>query len=106
VHHPLCDVARCGSLRCGSLRCGAQVAVPLQALLGDARAPSTIDYLSLDVEGAEALVLAPSFPFGAGAGQYAFRVLTIERPSAGLIKRLWANQYAFVCTVAAYGELM
>ena len=52
-------------------------AVPLWELLDKITAPTTIDYLSLDVEGAEWMVLR-DFPFD----RYCFRCMTIERGAA------------------------
>ncbi len=50
--------------------------------------PRVIDYLSLDVEGAEDLVMA-SFPFD----EYQFLALTVERPTERLSKVLEDNGY-------------
>lgn len=50
--------------------------------------PKTIDYLSLDVEGAE-LFIMQSFPFR----EYQFSVLTVERPSEELTALLEKNGY-------------
>lgn len=52
---------------------------PLAALLDEAGAPSVIDFLSIDVEGAEYRVLK-NFPFS----RYRFEALTIERPTREL----------------------
>ena len=53
--------------------------------------PKVIDYLSLDVEGAEEFIME-SFPFE----EYRFNVLTVERPSAELSDILNANAYTFL----------
>lgn len=50
--------------------------ISLAALLDRNSAPSRIDYLSLDIEGSEELVLR-NFPFD----RYVFNVITIERPN-------------------------
>jgi len=50
--------------------------VPVRKVLKDFEAPQTIDYLSLDVEGAEDLVLS-SFPFDT----HTVLVISIERPT-------------------------
>ena len=50
--------------------------VSFEQLLGHAEVPRVIDYLSLDIEGAEALALR-SFPFG----RYAIRVISVEHGS-------------------------
>ena len=51
--------------------------VALADILTDANAPSTIDYLSLDIEGAEYDALS-TFP----CTKYQFTVMTVERPEA------------------------
>jgi hypothetical protein len=53
--------------------------------------PKVIDYLSLDVEGAEEFIMQ-SFPFS----QYRFNVLTVERPSDALKSLLETNGYVFL----------
>ena len=53
--------------------------------------PNKIDYLSLDVEGAEELIMN-DFPFD----QYQFDVLTIERVSVDLENLLKRNGYVLV----------
>ncbi len=55
----------------------------LASILHDVGAPPVIDYLSLDVEGAENRVLA-GFPFH----EFAVRLMTIERPPPALESRL------------------
>lgn len=64
---------------------------PLEEVLEEASAPSVIDYLSLDVEGAEERVLA-QFPFE----KYLFRCMTIERPNARLRGILSTAGYVIV----------
>lgn len=49
--------------------------VTLEEVLDRFDAPSVIDYLSLNVEGAETYVMA-GFPFH----KYMFKVMTVERP--------------------------
>ena len=63
----------------------------LAALLATNNAPSTIDYLSIDVEGAEERILA-DFNFDA----YTFRTITIERPSQRLRSILQDNGYLLI----------
>lgn len=53
--------------------------------------PKKIDYLSLDVEGAE-LFIMQSFPFD----EYRFSVLTVERPSDELKSLLESHDYKFL----------
>ena len=64
----------------------------LQSVLREASAPPVIDFLSLDVEGAESAVLSPSFTWS----EYTFLVLIIERPPPDLNARLFAHGYLFV----------
>jgi FkbM family methyltransferase len=64
---------------------------PLIHVLDQHHAPRVIDYLSLDVEGAEERVLL-NFPFD----RYTFRCMTIERPTPALNQRLFAAGYVFV----------
>ena len=64
----------------------------LQDVLREANAPHVIDFLSLDVEGAESAVLSPSFPWG----QYTFLTISIERAPPDLNARLFAHGYLFV----------
>ena len=69
------------------------VAVPFGTILRSMDAPTTIDYLSLDVEGAEDYVMA-SFPFDT----YAISLITVEATSGQLTHRLRANGYELLCT--------
>jgi hypothetical protein len=88
----------------GSIRAGWReqqlVTVALHDLLRYVNAPSVIDYLSLDVEGAEEGVLGPHFPFA----QFTFLSLTVERPSSTLRERLRAHSYLFVGEHGCYGD--
>jgi FkbM family methyltransferase len=52
---------------------------PLADILEEAQAPAVIDFLSMDVEGAEYRILK-SFPFD----RFTFRAITIERPTRKL----------------------
>jgi len=63
----------------------------LADILAACGAPATIDYLSMDVEGAEERILL-GFPFE----QYVFRCITIERPKAALRARLSRQGYVVV----------
>jgi hypothetical protein len=60
----------------------------LKSILKKFNAPAMIDYLSLDVEGAE-LFIMKDFPFD----EYKFKVLTIERPKDQLLALLENNGY-------------
>jgi len=64
---------------------------PLAELLADVGAPPIINYFSLDVEGAESIVLQ-GFPWD----KYTFQVLTVERPKDDLKKILRSKGYHFV----------
>ena len=63
----------------------------LEYVLDKFNAPKVIDYLSLDVEGAEERILC-NFPFD----KYTFLAMTIERPTPELEKILFDNGYVFV----------
>lgn len=54
-------------------------------------APSVMEYLSLDIEGAEYLVMK-DFPFD----RYKFKVMTVERPSQELTDLLFENGYLYL----------
>jgi len=63
----------------------------LAEILGTENAPHEIDYLSIDVEGAEERVLL-GFPFD----EYRFRCMTVERPAPRLREALARNGYLSV----------
>jgi FkbM family methyltransferase len=63
----------------------------LTSILDDAKAPNRIDYLSVDVEGAESRVFR-----GLDWDQYAFSCMTIERPSEDLRDALADHSYTLV----------
>jgi hypothetical protein len=64
----------------------------LCSILDEVQAPTTIQYLSLDVEGAEERILR-SFPFD----RYKFLAMTVERPTPELNRILLdVNCYTFV----------
>ena len=74
-----------------SERKAARPAETLEDVLARCEAPAVIDYLSLDVEGAELRVLG-SFPFD----RYTFLAMTVERVSEALHGVLTQNDYVFV----------
>jgi FkbM family methyltransferase len=83
---------------------GNLVTVPtstLQDILEQANAPHTIDFLSLDVEGAEWLAMK-DFDFK----RFSFLVVIVERPQENLRNLLRAHRYQFVGLLsnAAHGE--
>lgn len=67
------------------------ISKPLEAILKDVNAPSVIDYLSIDIEGAEYYALK-NFPFH----KYTFRAITIERPNKLLQELLALKGYVVV----------
>ncbi len=73
--------------------------VPLEEIFQRNDAPKTIDYFSLDVEGAESIVMM-DFPFQ----KYKFRILSIERPKHELKQRLESNDYVFLRETGGFGE--
>lgn len=64
---------------------------PLSTILEEHNAPNVIDFLSLDVEGAETRILR-NFPFN----KYKFLAMCIERPTPELNNILFKNDYVFV----------
>jgi len=66
-------------------------ALPLVEVLEAHGVPKTIDYLSIDIEGAEDRALL-GFPFE----RYTFNCLTVERPSAALRERFRQADYLLV----------
>ena len=70
----------------------AGITTSLVSIMDHFHAPSVIDYLSLDVEGAEESVLR-GFDFL----RFSVRVMTIERPSAALANLLVRWNYHYVC---------
>ena len=75
--------------------------VPLVDVLQKYHVPQTIDYMSLDVEGAEYLIMQ-DFPFDT----YTIRVMTIERPTPELIKLLHQHDYLQLKELAWWGETL
>lgn len=75
--------------------------VPIKDVLKRFNVPKTIDYLSLDIEGAEYLVMK-NFPFD----EYHIKVLTVERPNKELKKLLEINGYIMVKSLAWWGETL
>jgi len=63
--------------------------------------PTVIDYISLDVEGAEDLVMS-SFPFS----KYRFNIMTVERPSDMLTTILTVNGYVLLKTIKKNTETL
>ena len=63
--------------------------------------PLMIDYFSIDVEGAEEMILE-SFPFD----RYKFSVMTIERPSRLTHRQLRKEGYTFIAMLGHFGDCM
>jgi hypothetical protein len=63
------------------------------------QAPTVMDYLSLDVEGAESFVMS-TFPFD----RYRFNLLTIERPDDELCSLLDRHGYKLLKKLRSWGE--
>ena len=70
----------------------------LEQVLDEAKAPSVIDFLSIDVEGAEHRVFK-DFPFD----KYTFLAMVLERPSPELNRQLQEHGYVFVKTTFTGG---
>jgi hypothetical protein len=74
---------------------------PLIEVLQKFNVPSTIDYLSLDVEGAEYLIMK-DFPFD----KYSIKIMTVERPGKDLRKLFESQGYVFLKDLAWWGETL
>lgn len=75
--------------------------VPLLEILERNQVPQVIDYVSLDIEGAEFFVME-HFPFE----RYRIRILTIERPPAELRKLLESKDYVLLKILSHFGETL
>ena len=75
--------------------------VPFVEILEKKKAPTVIDYLSLDIEGAEYYVMQ-GFPFH----QYQVKVMTVERPSHELQKLLTSQGYVLLKMLSYFGETL
>lgn len=73
--------------------------VSILTIFKETKTPNTIDYFSLDVEGAESLVME-DFPWD----EYTFRYLTIERPKDDLKATLLTQGYVHVAVLGTFGE--
>lgn len=73
--------------------------VPLEEILQRNRAPHVIDYLSLDVEGAESFIMM-QFPWHV----YKIKVITAERLHGDIRRYLQKHGYEFVKRLSAWGE--
>jgi Methyltransferase FkbM domain len=74
--------------------------VPLLEILQDlAQAPTEIDYLSLDVEGAESFIMQ-NFPLD----QYRIKIITAERLRGPIRQYLKSQGYEFITRITRWGE--
>lgn len=73
--------------------------VSIKTVFQQTNVPNMIDYLSLDVEGAETLVM-DKFSWDL----YTFKFLTIERPKDDLKNMLYLNGYQKVMDLSCWGE--
>jgi hypothetical protein len=73
--------------------------VSIGKILRDFQAPRLIDYLSLDIEGAEAWVFK-TFPWDS----FTFLTLTVERPKPELVDMLKQNNYLYLCDHGKFGD--
>jgi len=74
---------------------------PITEVLKKFQVPTTIDYLSLDVEGSEFEIMK-DFPFET----YTIRVLTVERPNKKLKALLQEKGYVYLAELATWGEYL
>ncbi|KAL3769352.1 hypothetical protein ACHAW5_008780 [Stephanodiscus triporus] len=75
--------------------------VSILTIFNQTNVPKVIDYMSLDVEGAESMVME-HFPWS----DYSFKFLTIERPKDDLKEKLKLNGYKMVLVLTLYGETL
>jgi FkbM family methyltransferase len=75
--------------------------VTLHEILKRFQAPQKIDYLSLDVEGAEEFILK-NFPLN----DYQISLMTVERPKDSLRALLQAHGFQFVKRLSRWGETL
>ena len=74
-------------------------AARFDTILRSVAAPRTIDFLSLDVEGAEDLVME-GFPFD----QHIINVIVVERPKPSLRRQLQNHDYTHICGTEGLDE--
>lgn len=74
---------------------------PIKEVLNRFQVPTSIDYMSLDVEGSEFEIMK-DFPFET----YTIRVLTVERPNKKLKTLLEEKGYIYLAELATWGEFL
>ena len=75
--------------------------VSILTIFNETNVPREIDYFSLDVEGAESLVME-NFPWST----YKFKFMTIERPKDDLVQKLASEGYRKVRNLSDWGETL
>mmetsp|Transcript_8243 Transcript_8243/g.12002 ORF Transcript_8243/g.12002 Transcript_8243/m.12002 type:complete len:316 (+) Transcript_8243:260-1207(+) len=75
--------------------------VSLPTVFNKFKVPHVIDYLSLDVEGAEFLVMK-DFPFE----EYKIKIMTVERPRTDLRELLTVNGFLLAKDLGSFGETL
>jgi hypothetical protein len=75
--------------------------LPLLEIFERFTVPKEVDYFSLDVEGAEYLILS-SFPLNS----YSFKILTIERPKEDAKSLLESHGYVCLKKLVSWGETL
>ena len=75
--------------------------VALQEVLERTDTPHVIDYLSLDVEGAETYIMK-NFPLSS----YQIKIMTVERPDKELQQHLEANGFKLMGDISHFGETL
>jgi len=73
--------------------------LPLSDVLTEMRAPTLIDYLSLDVEGAESIAMQ-----GFSWEKYRFAVITVERPKPDLQQKFLEHGYELLRVNSDFGD--
>lgn len=73
--------------------------IPLGDIFAEMDAPTVIDYFSLDVEGAESIVMQ-GFPWD----KYRFSIITVERPNPDLQKQLADHGYQRLRVNSYFGD--
>lgn len=74
---------------------------PLIEVLQRFRVPKVVDYVSLDVEGAEFLIMK-DFPFDS----YQIKLMTVERPNDDLRQLLEQKGFVYLKDLAWWGETL
>ena len=74
---------------------------PLQEVFERHHVPAVIDYLSLDVEGAEHFIM-DSFPYD----NYRIQIMTVERPKSMFHTIVEAHGYVCLATISDFGETL